>query len=77
MSFFQAINTMSIITRGSRKLCQRGSKFDKFFLADEGKEDPNTTLSGTSSAGQRNAIQMAFRWRADHGLILNVGSVAL
>ena len=76
MSFFQAINTLSIITGGSRKFCQRGSKFDKY-LVDEGKEAQNTTLSGSSSAGQRNAIQMAFRWRADHGPILNVGSVAL
>ena len=28
-------------------------------------EDPNTTISGPSSARQRNAIQMAFRWRAE------------
>ena len=38
--------------------------------------DPNTTISGPSSARQRNAILMAFRWRADDGLTLNAGSVA-
>ena len=27
-----------------------------FFLADEGKENPNTTINGPSSARQRNAI---------------------
>ena len=30
------------------------------FLADEGREYPNTTISGPSSARQRNAILMAF-----------------
>ena len=29
--------------RGSRKFCQRGSKFDNIF--DEGRGDPNTTFS--------------------------------
>ena len=47
--------------RGSRKFCQRGSKFDNvsfflFFLVDDGIEDPNTTIHGPSSARQRNAI---------------------
>ena len=45
--------------RGSRKFCQRGSKF------------------GPSSARQRNAIEMAFRWRADDGPTLNASLVAL
>ena len=27
-----------------------------FFLVDEGREDPNTTISGPSSACQQNAI---------------------
>ena len=49
-----------------RKFCQRGSYFDGFFLmVDEGWEDQNVTISGPSSACQRNAIQMAFHWRAD------------
>ena len=43
--------------RGPRKFCQRGSKFDNGFLADEGIEDPDITLNGPSSARQRNAIQ--------------------
>ena len=38
----------------------RGSNFDNFFLnnflVDERREDPNTAISGPSSARQRNAI---------------------
>ena len=34
----------------------RGGPTLTFFLVDEGREDPNTTLSGPSSACQRNAI---------------------
>ena len=48
-----------------------------FFLVDEGIEDPNITINGPSSACQRNAISMAFRWRADSGPTLNAGLVAL
>ena len=44
----------------------RGGGGYLFFLLDEGREDPNTTKSGPSSARQRNTIQMAFRWRAYH-----------
>ena len=66
---------------GSRELCQRGSNFDNVFclfvLVDEGREDQNTTLSGPSSARQRNAIIMVFRWRADNGPTLTAGLVAL
>ena len=56
----------------SRKFCQRGSNFDKFFflfffLIDEGREDPSTTISRPSSA---------FRWRADDGSKLDAGLVA-
>ena len=63
--------------RGSRKFCQRGSKFDNvfflflfffiFFLVDEGIEDPTSTINGPSSVNepsstrQGNAIQMTFR----------------
>ena len=53
--------------RGSRKFCQRESNYDNVFLVDDAKEDPNTTISGPSSARQRNAIQMAFRWPVDYG----------
>ena len=48
-----------------------------FFFFDEGREEPNSAKSGTSSAHQQNAILMAFRWRADNGPTLNVGLVAL
>ena len=54
-----------------------GQTLTFFLLIDKGREDPNTTISGTSSALQRNAIIMAFRWRTDDGPILNAGLVAL
>ena len=57
----------SVIMRGSRKYCQRGSNSNNFFLVDEGREDPNSAKSGPSSARQRNGIEMAFRWWADDG----------
>ena len=41
------------------------------YLVDEGREDPNTTISGPLSARQRNVIYMAFRRRADNGPTLN------
>ena len=47
------------------------------FLIDGGREDPNTTLIWPASARQRNAIEMAFRWRADDGPTLNAGLVTL
>ena len=50
------------------------------FFLDEGREDPKapyTTIIGPSSACQQNAIEMAFRWRANDGLTLNAGLVAL
>ena len=61
--------------RGSRKISQRGSN-NFIVLIDEGREDPNTTKSGPSSALQRNAIEMAFRLRADDGPTFNSGLVA-
>ena len=51
-----------------QKVLTEGSTFDNVsFLVVEGREDPNTTISGPSSVRQRNAIQMAFHWRADDG----------
>ena len=47
------------------------------FLVDERIEDPNTTKSWSSSAWQRNAIEMAFLWRADDCPTLNASLVAL
>ena len=60
--------------RGSRKFCQRGSS-DNVFL--NSREDPNTTISEPTSIRKRNAIKMAFRWRADDGQALNAGLVAV
>ena len=69
---------MSIFVRGSRKFCQRGYNTDNvFFLVDGMERGSNDTKSGPSSARQRNAIEMEFRWRADNGPPLNVGFVAL
>ena len=76
----------SAIMRGSRKFFQRWSKFDNVFFiflfilfleVDKGIEDRNTAINRPSSARQRNAISMAFRWRADDGPTLNAGLVAL
>ena len=63
-------------------MCQRGSNFDNvFFLDDEGREDPNTTIGGLflarernaiSMARKQNAISMAFCWRVDDGPTLNI-----
>ena len=54
---------------------RRGQFFT--FLVDTGREDPSTTISGPSSARQRNAILIAFCWRGDDGTALNAGLVAL
>ena len=58
--------------RGTRKFCQRGSNFNRFFwlfLVNERRDDPNTTISGTLRAHQRNTIY--------DGPTLNSGLVAL
>ena len=47
---------MNSYMRGSRKFCQRGSKFDNVFFIDERILDPNTAINGPSSARQQNAI---------------------
>ena len=47
------------------------------FLIDEGREDPNTTVSRPALSCQRNAIKMAFCWCAGDGPTLNAGLVAL
>ena len=62
--------------RGSRIFCQREFNFDNFFFKLM-RDDPNTTKSGPSSARQRNAILMTFRWRPDDGITLNSGLAAL
>ena len=55
----------------------RGPTLTIFILLDEGKEDPSSTKSGPSSARQRNAIKMAFRWQPDDNQTLNAGLIAL
>ena len=50
--------------------------FFVFYLVDEGIENRNTAINGPLSVHQRNAIKMAFRWRADDGPTLNAGLVA-
>ena len=59
--------------RGQHKTCPDPESFVRGgpFLVAEGWEDQNTTISGPSSACQRNAIYMEFRWRADDGQTLN------
>ena len=63
--------------RGSRQFCQWGSNSDNVFLVDEGRDDPNTTISEPSSALQPNAIKMAFHWRIDGGPTTSSGLVAV
>ena len=61
------------------EFCKRGSNLTTFFLVDEGREDPNTTISGPSSARQQNAIKWLFArvLIMDDGPTLNAGLVAL
>ena len=42
-----------------------------------GREDPNTTKSGSSSVSQQNAILKAFPLRANDGPALHAGLAAL
>ena len=48
-----------------------------FFLFDEGREDPNTTISGAIIGPPAKRHLMAFLWRADDGPLLNADLVAL
>ena len=57
VAWTQNVDTIAMSMHGSRKFCQRGSKY--VFLVDEGREDPNTTISRPSSA----ASKMPFKWR--------------
>ena len=56
-------------------LSKGGPNLKTFFLVDGGIEDRNTDIFWPSSARQRNAIEMAFRGRADGGPALNAGFV--
>ena len=55
----------------------RGGPYLIFFLVDKGIEDTTTAINGPSSARQRNALSMTFRWRANDGQTLNADLVAL
>ena len=62
--------------RGSRKFCQRGTNnTDTFLFYYFSSRWDGERIE--SSVRQRNAIEMAFRWRADNGQSLNAGLVAL
>ena len=66
-----AINLSYFVARSSAdSLCKNLESFVRGSLAEEGREDP---ISGPSLARPRNAILMAFRWRADDGPTLNAG----
>ena len=68
----------AVSTKISCAACADPESFIRLtFLVDEGREVPNTTISGPSLARQGNAIEMAFRWHADDCPILNAGLVAL
>ena len=58
--------------RGSRSFVRGGPTLTPFFSFIR----RNTTISGPSSARQRHAIYMAFRWRADDGPTFNADLVA-
>ena len=64
-----------------QKVLSEGANFDLVifynFLVDEGREGPNTILSGPSLTRQRNVVEMALRLRADDGPTLKAGLVAL
>ena len=47
------------------------------FIRDAISRPSSTRQRNAISNAFRNAISMAFRWRADDGLTLNAGSVAL
>ena len=67
--------------RGSRNSIQRDQTFTTFFFSFFvfvffRCGEPKIAKSGPSLARQRNAISMAFRWRANVGPTLNAGLVA-
>ena len=55
----------------------RGGPTLTTFSFSRGREAQNTIIRGPTSAHQRNAIKMAFRWSADDGPTLIVDLVAL
>ena len=55
----QARLQLSIQCADPESFASGGPTLTFFSLVDEGREDPNTTLSGPSLARQRNAIKIA------------------
>ena len=77
-NFPLAFKSLSTWYVWSRKFCQRGSKSSlTIFILDEGRVDPNTTISGPFWPNQQNAIFMAVCWQTDNDPTLNTGIVAL
>ena len=65
--------------RGSKSFVRGGPTLTTFLyiVVNEGREDPNTTLSRPSLARRKTPFYMAFRCRAHDGQTLNAGFVAL
>ena len=67
---------LSVISCADPETCvRRGPNLITFFKLMGGIEVSDAATNGPTSAHQRNAIEMAFRWRADAGPILNAGLV--
>ena len=49
---------------------REGLNLKSFVLVDEGRVGSSTTIGGSLSARQQNAIYMAFRWSANDGPIM-------
>ena len=64
------LKTYCTVMRGSRKFFQKGSNFDYFFFfffffffkVDDGREDPDTTISGSPLAGQTLNAGLVALW---------------
>ena len=71
-SLVMLIFRLNVCRRGSRKFCQGGPKIQIFFcfshhILQRGEGISTNIISGPPSAGQRNAMSLAFRWWADDG----------
>ena len=66
------VNVGFVFMRGIQKVLLEGVQLGRFVVFYEDlREDPNTTMSRSSLACQRNDIEMAFCWRSDDGPTLN------
>ena len=72
------VNSMFWIHARTKKFCQRGVQLWQRWSGEGGyKYHYKQAISWPSSTRQRNAIKIAFRWRADDGPTLNADLVAL